>query len=431
MKTLSKPSITVRVISCFLNHRACPGAAEIDGRAFSRPGAPGYVEILGVQAGAFNPALWQKGTLNFVPDIRYPILAPRMGGGFRNIYAPWAVQEAKGWRFFYSAWDGVPTGNDRVYSTTTNDFIDFGARETVIEHGVLVHVSNVNVQKLEDGSYQMICTGWPDPQRTNKPIYFSSPDGRIWNGSPQPYPAQMKDFVRMEGYDPYEKGDLNGANVLLRDHDKYYLYFSNWRDAGTLYWAEGETPADFKFGGVSLKTYHAVNDVEKFTVDGKPWYLMALHKKGDVGLGVSDSWKLWYSLSNDGLHFENERDMFQSLDWEDRYIFAVGYVRKGDALLGVLYGAGATTGLNRNQIFGRWLQKKVVITEETEKRYPGSGAEYQAAGSLGPDRQEIKVPIDREKLVGTLTVYAEDGITPLGSTKVELEMGHMYSLVWK
>ena len=138
-----------------------------------------------------------------------------MGGGFRNIYAPWAVQEAKGWRFFYSAWDGVPTGNDRVYSTTTNDFIDFGARETVIEHGVLVHVSNVNVQKLEDGSYQMICTGWPDPQRTNKPIYFSSPDGRIWNGSPQPYPAQMKDFVRMEGYDPYEKGDLNGANVLL------------------------------------------------------------------------------------------------------------------------------------------------------------------------------------------------------------------------
>ena len=131
------------------------------------------------------------------------------------------------------------------------------------------------------------------------------------------------------------------------------------------------------------------------------------------------------------LHFENERDMFQSLDWEDRYIFAVGYVRKGDALLGVLYGAGATTGLNRNQIFGRWLQKKVVITEETEKRYPGSGAEYQAAGSLGPDRQEIKVPIDREKLVGTLTVYAEDGITPLGSTKVELEMGHMYSLVWK
>ena len=60
-------------------------------------------------------------------------------------------------------------------------------------------------------------------------------------------------------------------------------------------------------------------------------------------------------------------------------------------------GAGATTGLNRNQIFGRWLHKKVVITEETEKRYPGSGAEYQAAGSLGTDRQEIKVPSDRQQ----------------------------------
>jgi hypothetical protein len=146
---------------------------------------------------------------------------------------------------------------------------------------------------------------------------------------------------------------------------------------------------------------------------------------------VSDAWKLWYSLSTDGIHFEKERDMFQSLNWDDRYIFAVGYVRSGNALLGVLYGAGATTGLNRNQIFGRWLQKKVIITEETGVGYPGSGAQYEAAGSLGPDRQEIKVPIDRQKLVGTLTAYAEDGVTPLGSAKVELAAGQMYSLVWK
>ena len=153
--------------------------------------------------------------------------------------------------------------------------------------------------------------------------------------------------------------------------------------------------------------------------------------KGDVGLGVNNAWKLWYSLSTDGIHFENEREMFQSLNGDDRYIFAVGYVRSGNALLGVLYGAGATAGLDRNQIFGRWLQKKVVITEETGNPYPGPGAEYDAAGALGPDRQEFKVPIDRQKLVGTLTVYAEDGITPLGSTKVEMEAGKMYSLVWK
>src|ERR1017187_10471665 len=81
----------------------------------------GYVEIRGVQAGAFFPVLWQKGTLNWVPDVRRPILAPRMGGGFRNIYAPWAVQEAKGWRFFYSAWDGVPTGNDRRSEEHTSE----------------------------------------------------------------------------------------------------------------------------------------------------------------------------------------------------------------------------------------------------------------------------------------------------------------------
>jgi hypothetical protein len=400
----------------------------------------GYVEIRGVEAGPFNPVLWEKGRLNWVPDVRFPILAPRMGGGFRNIYAPWAVQEGKGWRFFYSAWDGVPTANDRVYSTTTEDFIDFGARTTVIEHGVMVHVSNVNVQKLEDGSLHMICTACTDPCTRGIPVYFSSPDGHTWNGSPEPYAAQVKDIVRMEGYDKYQDGDLNGANVLLRDHDKYYLYFTNWRDAGTLYWAEGATPTDFIYGGVALKTYHAVNDIEKFTGDSKPWYLMALHKKGDVGLGVSEAWKLWYSLSNDGVHFENEQDMFQSLNETDRYIFAVGFVRSGNALLGVVYGAGPTTSLDRNQIFGRWLQKKVTITE-------ASGAQFEAAGSLGPDRQRFKVPLDCKiveqgsspafdrlltpKLAGTVTVYAEDGVTPLGSAKVELQPGRIYSLVWK
>jgi hypothetical protein len=269
----------------------------------------------------------------------------------------------------------------------------------------------------------MICTAWPDPWRRNKPIYFSSPDGRTWNGSPRPYGAQVKDIVRMEGYDKYQDGDLNGANVLLRGHDKYYLYFSNWSDAGTLYWAEGATPADFKLGGIALKTYRAVNDIEKFIADSKPWYLMTLHKKGDDGLGVSEAWELWDSLFNDGVHFENEPDMFQSLNETDRYVFAVGFARSGNTLLGVLYGAGPTTSLDRNHIFGRWLQKRVTITE-------GSGAQYEAAGSLGPDRQRIEAP-HCKKLVGRLTVSAGDGVTPLGSAKAELQPGNMYSLVWK
>src|SRR6185295_2740446 len=78
----------------------------------------GFVEITGVEAGAFNPAIWQAGTLNLLPDIRSPLVEPQPGK-FRNIYAPSVVETSGGWRMFYGAWDGVPSGNDRIYSLLT------------------------------------------------------------------------------------------------------------------------------------------------------------------------------------------------------------------------------------------------------------------------------------------------------------------------
>ena len=109
----------------------------------------GYVEIQGVGAGAFRPASWQNNQLHWVREERMPLLAPRLGGAFRNIYAPSAVEDGAGWLFFYSAWDGTESGNDRVYMSRTPDFIDFYDRHTVIHNGDFVHVSNVNVQRLD------------------------------------------------------------------------------------------------------------------------------------------------------------------------------------------------------------------------------------------------------------------------------------------
>ena len=104
----------------------------------------GFVEVTGVEAGEFNPLIWQAGTLNFVPDLRSPLLAPR-SGKFRNIYAPSAVETPGGYRLFYGAWDGVPTGNDRIYSATTDArFQDFSDRHIVIVPGSYIHVCNVN-----------------------------------------------------------------------------------------------------------------------------------------------------------------------------------------------------------------------------------------------------------------------------------------------
>jgi hypothetical protein len=65
----------------------------------------GSVEIQGVSAGAFNPALWENDQLHWVPDVR------------------------------------------------------------------------------------MLATAWPDANKMNKPICFLSSDGKIGNGSPEPYRA--------------------------------------------------------------------------------------------------------------------------------------------------------------------------------------------------------------------------------------------------
>ena len=141
---------------------AVPGQAEL-----------GTVEIHGVSAGAFDPAIWRSGSLNLVPDIRHPLLAPRQGGTFRNIYAPSPVEVPGGWRLFYGAWDGVPTGNDRIYSRITADFVDFGERRIEIEHGAFVHVCNVNAIRLPDDSFRMVCTAYPDASGRNKPAVFT------------------------------------------------------------------------------------------------------------------------------------------------------------------------------------------------------------------------------------------------------------------
>lgn len=410
-----------------------PGVKDVGGVEGGQ--APlGYVEIQGVGAGPFNPAFWEQNRLNWVPEIRVPLLAPRLGGVFRNIYAPSAIEEGRGWRFFYAAWDGIESGTDRLYSAFTPDFIDFYDRHTIIHNGEFVHVSNVNAQRLEDGSIRMYATAWPDSRKRNWIVHFHSPDGKTWNGSPAPYHARLKDTVTINGYNP-DKIDLNGANVLLHDGGKYKAYFTNWRDRGKLYWAKGDQPGTINFGGPALETQHAVNDVKKFNVAGKDWYVMALHQKGDVGPSQNEVNRLWFSLSDNGTAFGPERPMVKARGEADRNIFSVGFVARRDRILGVLYGAGPSHRSNRNQIFGYWLQRRVTLVADRA----GHGAVYEAEGALGPDRVLIKLPPMLPPLgdgpvsgafEGTLEIYAEDGHTPLGGRPVSLKPGNVYRIEW-
>ena len=359
----------------------------------------GTIEVHGVVAGEFDPAIWQSGKLNIVPDMRSPLIAPRLKGLYRNIYAPSIVDMGVGWRVFYGAWDGVDTGNDRIYSLTTTDFVDFGTRRTEIEHGAFIHVCNVSALRLPDGSYRLMCTAYPDKDDLNKPATFTSPDGNVWNGSPAPYEAKQSDIISIDGYDKYAAADINGMNVILYEDGLYRLYFNNFKDFGRVYRATSKDGKKFTFDGAAVEFGACVNDVKRFASQGKPVYLMGLHMNGD---------KLWYSLSADGMKFEAPRELVKNQGDADRYIVAIGWVTRGNRVLGFLYGAGAVPELCRNRIFGRWLQKKVVFVAS-------DGTRYEPSSALGPDRQIIKIPQGKE-LDGTFEVYAEDGVTLLGKS---------------
>jgi hypothetical protein len=377
--------------------------------------AAGTVEIQGLSAGTFNPDFWQKNTLNWVPDVRMPMLAAQTTGPYQNIYAPWPLEQPGGWRLFYGGWDGQDVPFDQIFSVTTSDFLSFANRDHIIANGDFVNVNNVNVQQLPDGSLHMICTGGPLGSPDGKLVYFSSPDGVTWNGSTEPYSARLADIITIQGYSLFSSGNFNGANVLLRDNGTWVLYFTDWNnDPHTMYRATAAVLPNFQLQGAALKSDHAVNDVKKIIVNGTAWYLMGLHNNDQ---------SLRYSLSNDGVSFGSEQTLFNHLSAQDLYMVALDFVTRGNELSGILYGASAVETLDQNRIFARWLQKKVVITDST-------GVQYFVRGGYGPDRQWFQAPASGS-LEGTMVVYAEDGVTPLGSSLVTLAPGIAYTLVLK
>src|SRR3984893_15393811 len=377
------------------------------------------VEIQGVSAGSFNPNYWQQNTLNWVPDTRTPMFTPLTTGPYRNVYAPWPLEQAAGWRMFYGGWDGTDTPFDQINSVTTTDFLSFNNRDHVIGNGAFLNVNNVNVEQLSDGSLHMICTGGQAANSGigDKPVYFSSPDGVTWNGTPEPYSAQLTDVINIQGYAPFNSDNFNGANVLLNDNGTWVLYFKDWSQFDTTYRATAVTLPNFQFQVAALKSNDFVQDVKKITVSGQSWYLMGL-VEADPKLSI------FYSLSKDPANFPSQQTLFNHLYPLDTNIVAMSFVTRGSQVLGVLYGAdqGTPSGdLTGNAIFGRWLQKKVVITNAL-------GLQYFAQGSYGPDRQWFQGS-SSGTLEGTMVVYAEDGITPLGSSLVTLTAAKSYSLV--
>lgn len=366
------------------------------------------IEIRGVAAGPFQPAMWEAGKLHLLHDVRSPLLEPREGK-FRNIYAPSIVQSKDVWEIYYGGWDGVPTGNDRIYRAATRDFLTFRDRQTIINHGDFRHVCNVSATRLAHGAIALMCTVFPDTRGLNKPAFFRDPDpgaSRI---------ASLGDIISIDGYPAYADADINGMNTLLHEDGQFRLYFCNFRDGGKVFRASGEDGKHYAFDGVALANGGLVNDVKKFRVHDGSWYLMALHQNGD---------RLWYALSRDGRSFSTQRVLCTRQGEADAFMVAVGFVVSGEQekpgrrVLGFLYGAGAKPSLDANRIFARWLQKRIVLTAGDDL--------FESSQAKGPDAQIVQLP---RGVTAPLELYAEDGITLIArSVAMRFRPGKVYEI---
>ena len=375
-------------------------------------GSAGAVVIEGVAAGPFNPEHWVRQELHWLFDTQRPLLPPQPGK-WRNIYAPSIVPLEKGVsRVFYGGWDGIDRTNDLIYTCLTSDWRTFADRQMIINNGVYIHVNNVSALRLEDGGFVMMCTAYPDKDDLNKPAFFTSPDGITVNGA-HPYDATFNDLITIEGYEKFAAADINGVNTLLREEGMYRLYFNNWKDVGHVYRASSRDGKRFQFEGEALATQFAVNDVKKFSGEGRPWYLMALHS--NVG-------EIHYSLSRDGLYFEGEHVLTAHGDEADRYMVAVGLIQDGRRVLGILYGAGAVPSLDQNRIFAKWLQKRIVFQPEGKPPIECESAE-------GPNRAVMPLS-GTDALQGHFECYGEDGKTLLfRSERVSLAEKQVWRIV--
>jgi hypothetical protein len=384
---------------------AAPVLERLPGEA-----SAGTIEITGVAASDFRPEWWEAGTLNWNYDARAPLVEPRPGK-CRNIYAPTVTWDGRRWRVYYGAWDGVDTGNDRIYTMWTDDFLTFHDRHMVIDHGVYVHVCNCCAIRLPDGQYRMMCTAYPHQEGgLNRPAAYSSPDGLTWNGT-LPYVAQYTDLITMDGYAPFDQADMNGMNAILYEDGWYRLYFGDFSNFDAVHRASSRDFRHFTYDGPALEAPVAVNDVKRFGVAGQPWYLMAAHMNGD---------QMWYALSRDGQSFGPRHLLTASQSEADRYMVAVGWVTDGRRVLGCLYGAGAVPSLDQNRLFAKWLQKRVTLRA-------ADGQVHAEATALGPDMLRLRVPAGVTQ--GRFRVQAEDGQTVLGLTReVTVRAGERWRL---
>jgi hypothetical protein len=149
--------------------------------------------------------------------------------------------------------------------------------------------------------------------------------------------AQLSDIVPIQNDPEYLVSDYNGGNGLLRENGAWTLFYSSgyFGGHGAVFRAASSSPPMFQSGGSVLFTTRYANDVKKFQTGGATWYLMAMYSER-----VPTNTTIWYSLSCNGIYFEQEQTMFSGVFPQDHHLTTPAFAVRGSQVLGVLYGAG-------------------------------------------------------------------------------------------
>jgi len=348
----------------------------------SNNGASLQNEIRNVGSGAFNPS--KISNWNF--DYRMPLIAPGAGN---NIYAPSVVYNGA-WNVYFGGWDAVAVHDQVSITVSSDNFLTFGTHYVQVANGVFNHVNNENVIKKPDGTWLMYYTTLAT---LNKPGYATSPSGVGWT----PSAGNTSYLITMSGYSNWANADVNGSNVIYLENGVYHLYFTDFTTSMAVHHATSTNGTSFTYTGDVLNENVVCQDVKMFTYNGTKYYLLGMHCNGNF---------VGWSMGTSPTAFAASQVLTNNQGADDRYITSMGFVTNGTRLYGILYGAGAVSTLDRNRIYAKWLQKKVIfISRDGATRWGDIEQAY------GPDR--IKLFMSKNVITGRYYIYDSDGSTLL------------------
>jgi len=314
------------------------------------------------------------------------------------------------WNIYFGGWDGTSSGNDEISIVNTQDnFYTFKPHYVMISHGSYDHVNNENVIKLDNTSWCMLYTTFPN-DGTNKPAYATSDNGARWT----PRSGNTDFLITMNGYPSWGSADVNGGNVIYYEDGVFHLYFIDFKNpTGGVLHATSLNFINYSYQGVVLNQLNRiVNDVKR--ING--YYLMGSHFNTD---------KVWISISQSLSSFPDSRELFKTMGEYDRYITSLGFVADDSRLYGALYGASKVPTLDQNSIYAIWLQKQVLF--KNSEIVWGLG---NASRAYGPDNMIMIT--NANQATGKFYLYDTDGTTLLyESPVITVREGDIWEYTYK